>query len=598
MGKNNPQAAWGLDATSGQDVRLVRLVRQADGWAVTQARQAPRPAGQPASQVAASVAAGAAGEAVAVAVSDQDVLYRAVSVPAAQDAGFRAMMAAQIEVLIPGEMSRFVTAWQAAADPHRPSMRRCVLCAARRDAVDEALAASRGVSRDGRGAFPSTLALAAMWGRRGDDKPVLLVHLAEQSTAVAAMRGACVISAGVADSALDSAADAAVRVWARQVREVVEHAVAEIPRDQRPVRCILFAPAAQAALGAAALTEALHIPVEPAAPPADVQMAGADFATYALAIALAQAAADEGDGPANFVPAKAARTPVPLRRAWRWAAVFVWIAAAVAVLYGLDVHEAAVLDRDAQDMQKASLAGGGLARQRAVGDFLESTAGPLDILERLSTTLPESAMLTTWRYSRDGEHVIGGIVPDEAQFLQVLDTLHKLGTVQWKTGRVNEGKFQFEVCLNFTRAAAAASSKPASSPGAPGTGPAADGSSSRPQSSPAGRPAITDAASPLGASGPAPQKPAAELTPAPRPEVLQPLVPSSAGQAEATVPATAVLVVSDSSVVQVSVGQNDQHESTTQASQDEDAQSQPDMPASQSDDETDSPSEVHEEQPS
>jgi hypothetical protein len=64
------------------------------------------------------------------------------------------------------------------------------------------------------------------------------------------------------------------------------------------------------------------------------------------------------------------------------------------------------------------------------------------------------------------------------------------------------------------------------------------------------------------------------------------------------VPATAVLVVSDSSVVQVSVGQNDQHESTTQASQDEDAQSQPDMPASQSDDETDSPSEVHEEQPS
>jgi hypothetical protein len=191
------------------------------------------------------------------------------------------------------------------------------------------------------------------------------------------------------------------------------------------------------------------------------------------------------------------KTAATKRRRGQWAAAIGWLIAGVAGLYALDCFEASRAERMVDTVYRETFHLGGLKRQSAVGNYLETGAPvPLEVLERITRAAPESMVLTSLNYARAGETTLQGTLANEKECQQFLKNLGELGHVELRRARPDQDRFRFEINLSFTRSSGA-SSQPATAPAttsasAPATQPTTTAPAA-PATSPASRPATQSA---------------------------------------------------------------------------------------------------------
>jgi hypothetical protein len=331
--------------------------------------------------------------------------------------------------------------------------------------------------------------------------------------------------AAEADPAVHACVQQAMADWAQQLREAYEDCVGTIPPHRRPGRCVLFGRSARMPGLPALAAETLGVQAEPLLTDGLELAEGIDLGSSAPAIGAAMWAM-AGDWPTVSLTGPSEdqlrrrgrfrglqRRLLPVgRSSWRWAALIVWLLAAVAALYGLDKVEANRLEDTLRDFRAKTggHAGQGaesanpqdnLARQLAIGTYLEMAGPtPLEVLDRISQIVPKQLLLTYWHYSRSGEVIIRGTAPNEKEFAAMLGKLCEVGEVEWKSGRPDKGKFRFEIHLQVGR-----SMKPTTQEAPEGeAAPSKPSPATQPATQPASRPAAEPASSP--ASAPAAER--------------------------------------------------------------------------------------------
>ena len=555
--KTQSNVAWGVEF-GGSAVRLVRVVRTGAGYQADRCLQAPLEdrweSGPDVAAAVAPLAAAGIADPLVACVSDELILYRALSLPNADPDALAKMVAGQLEVLIPTEAARFALPWCTQADPYRPGHQRVLLAAARRDALTGPAEACSRLGRDADGIVPSALALATAWSCTGDTtgQPAILLDVGTRCTTLAVTHDGQVVECAVLDNGGDRwteriaeqlgispsqaeqkklayAADpssaeedpavygciqVAMDGWARQLREVVRDCLADIPPQGRPKRCILFGRSAHMPGLPALVAATLEVQVQAATAAGDrLTLAdGVDFDTSAAAIGAALCVLEGGAQVVNLAADTKEAPPPGRKRHWRWAALAAWLLLAVASLYGLDRIRADSLRQTLRRMRAETSQHGGLKRQLAVGEYLELSApSALDVLDRIGAA-ESKAMLAAWHYNRSGNVVIAGTVANEQECSALLEKLSGLGEAELKSGRSEEKKFRFEIGLKVDR-----SMKPAPKPAQPTTKP-----TSQPASGPASGPASAPAKPSTPATGPATVPASGPGVPAGSPPTRQP----------------------------------------------------------------------------
>ena len=589
----NEETVWGVEF-GGSAVRLVRVSRSGSAYRAERYLESPLPERWTtvpnAAAAAARLGAKQIEEPLAACVADELVLFRTLSLPDADEGTLAKMVAGQLEVLIPTQAERLVTAYRTGVDPYKGGFKRILACAARRDALAGPIEACRllgAAAKKGSGLrarpskapviVPSILALAATWtrlcGRAEQDfaerdssgsgpEPVLLLDVGARYSGLAVVAGGQVADCGViglggdswteriakdlelpcheaeqrklqyasdpsarqTDTAVARSIELAFGDWSRQLREAYQDCTKTIPRDGRPGHCVLFGRAARMPGLDEIAAKTLGMDVR-AATAGGLKLAGGMEFDCVAAAAGAAVCLLEDDAPAVSLtgPVREKQRGGP-KALWRWAALVGWLLAAVFVRYGLDRADAGRQRKAVRETRAKVARRGGLARQLAVGKYLEASGPtPLDVLDRLSDALPEKAMLSRLVYIREGDRSvgvsIGGTVPSK-EYLTILRKLGEIGQVELKTGRTEKKNFRFDIRLSFDRladrpAAAPPATKPAKAPTSkaasrpaskPTTGPTSGRSgpttrpTTRPTSSPASMPATKNAAGPGGAS--------------------------------------------------------------------------------------------------
>lgn len=515
IGRTQSNVVWGVEF-GGSAVRRVRVTRTGDGFRADAFDESPLDERWERAPDLAVTPIGpeAAGEPLMVCVDDEMVLYRALSLPAADDEALDKMVRGQLEVLVPTQTDRFATGWCSFDDPRKEGHRRVMVCAARREAVAGVADACRRMGHEADGIVPSMLALGALWRNLGDggDAPVVLLDVGARCTALGIVQRGRVLHCGVigvggdhwteriaerggvecgegerrklAYSADPAGGDPdgvvadplreAMTEWSRQVREVYEDCVRDIPRDGRPTRCVLFGRGSRTPGLGELVSRALGIEAAPAEITKGISLPkGVDLDCAGAAIGAAICAMDADASVANLMDeADKARAPSGYRR-WRsagvWAALVAWVLAGLVTLYVLDAREAERLGETIASVRAADKRKGGLARELAIGGYLESGAPtPLEVLDRLSQAVPKKTLLSTLTYTRSGDVTIGGTVPNEKEFLTMLNDLTEVGKLEWRSGRPGKDGFRFDVRLKLsgplTEAASQPTTKPATQP--------------------------------------------------------------------------------------------------------------------------------------
>jgi len=491
MAKNTVDMAWGIEF-GGSAVRLIRVVRTASGYRADHYAEVPMNERWETSSVPAEAAALLGVDAIdgplVACVPDELVLYRSLSLPAAEPQALARMAENQLESLVPAQAEQFATGWDHQADPHQPAQRRVLLCAARRDALARCLDACRQMGATPAAATPAALATARAWGSlcTGNDEPVVLLDVGARCTSLVVLHNRRPIRCGVIDLGQDhwieslaedlgvSPAEAeardltgpsdqagaaghtalrrAVGVWVRHVREVYDHCVADIPVDQRPKLCILLGRPSPAASLTSVVAAALGTEVRQCGLPARLALEeGVDFdrAATAIGAALGQIAANGSMVNLVAKPLDRKAKAVP-RRWWRWAALGAWGVAILLVLYALD-HARGNRLAELVDRTQAKFArSGGLERELALGRRLEAAGpGPLEVMDRIAALVPPNTLLTTLRYSRSGEVTIGGSAASMKDCHLLLTRLGQIGRAEVKSARKVSKKYLFDIELKL-----------------------------------------------------------------------------------------------------------------------------------------------------
>ena len=500
MAKTSNDTAWGLEF-GGSALRLVRVTRNDAGYRADSFLEVPLPdrwenSVDLVAAVGQMTSAKVTGPLFAC-MSDQQILFRTLSLPKAQAPVLERIVQGQLEVLIPTHADRFTGSFLASDDPFNPSAQRVLLCAVRKDALDEILRPCKRLTRQPDGVTPSILALAALSSRLDSHTkdPIAVLDVAARSTSIALLLNGQITQCAVFDSAADrwteriaetldipysqaeqrkqQLADSpdsdhdvhnclrqALDDWADQLRDFYQHCLDQLPQDRRPIRCILFGRAAQTPGLSALISDALSLPVEKPAVPSRLSLdQDMDFSSSAAAIGSAISALETDWPVVNLAaPPKKAR---PLGRKlslWRWAGGFVWLLAALLTLYGLDKAEAYKLTTALSDLEATMAEQGGLSRQLALGDYLYSVGpSPLDAMDRITASLPNGIMLAAWSHSSTGQVTIRGTVANEKDFQTMYDKLCELASVDFRSGKPEgKKKFRFEFRLSIPRDLAAA----------------------------------------------------------------------------------------------------------------------------------------------
>jgi len=487
-GKTQHDVVWGLEI-GGSAVRLIRLTRT--GSAYRADRYAEAALDDRFSGAAGPAAAlGRLGvqrieEPVVVCLRDELVLHRTVELPDADPAALAEMIAGQLEVLIPTQADQFVSGFHGYAAPSGDGMRNVWVAAAKADIVNRAAEGRRRLGRRPDRIVPSLSAVAAVWAHLGgDDGPVALIDVAAGCTAVAAACGGRVLGCGVVDEGVDrwieriaeksgvTAVEAqaavlawagagetpdgpaaeelrdAIADWARHLKEVFGHCISQLPAGSRPKRAVLFGRGGAVADVADAVAAALGIEADAADVPAQLQLPeGVSFDRAAPAVGAALCAMAPDVPAIDLMTVEPAR-PTGRTALWKWAAIVGWIVLAALGLYGQDRSHAGRLEVALDEVQTQTARQGGLTRQKAIGDYLE-TMGPtsLDLLDRLSELLGEKTMLTSLNHSRNRTGsllTIAGLAPNPQAMPKMLTDLGALGDVTGE-GRPDKGKFRFEI---------------------------------------------------------------------------------------------------------------------------------------------------------
>ncbi|MDY7011003.1 MAG: pilus assembly protein PilM [Planctomycetota bacterium] len=548
IGKTRKDVVWGVEF-GGSTVRLVRVTRVGSGYRADRYAEAPldeRWVRAP--NVATAVGlmnTEKIGDAVVACVRDDLILYHTLSLPQAEPGAMEKMVAGQLEVLIPTHVGHFVTGWVEFPDPYKVGFQRVLICAAKREAMAGPIEGCKRLGREADGVVPSMLALATTWtwlrdetdrvGSQPAARTTVLLDIGARCTSLAVMQDGRVLQCGVIDLGGDywteriaeqfsiscpeaerrkldyveepSAGDTdhvmssnitkdVLADWSRQLREVYEHCVAGMPHEIRPDRCIMFGRSSRLPGLPSLVSSVLGLQAQPANVPKRLSLAdGVDFDRSATAIGAALCAMEADSDVVNLLPETEYKPASSRQLKWRWVAVVAWLLAGALTLYGLDRSKANRLSDTFRDVHTETRRRGGIVRQLAIGRYLElGEPTPLEVLDRISETIPPKALLTTWSYNRSGEVVIGGTVPNEKEFLAMLKRLCKVGDLEWKSGRPDKGKFRFDIHLKMGRILETTCTQPATKPtsepstkptGKPKSKPAAAGDE------PGGRPAET-----------------------------------------------------------------------------------------------------------
>lgn len=529
---------WGLEF-GGSAVRLVRVTRlqtgnngPADaartesGYRVDRFVQAPlddRWASAP--NLGAAVGGMRCEETVeplAACMPDELTLYRALSLPEADTAPLEKMVQRQLEVFVPaGDEDLFVWGWQSAAHPFQAGQRNVLLCAARRDTAEQLTDFCKLLGDDSGVVVPSAMALAKLYAEMfpSEGECVALLDVAARSAAVVIVRGGDVLRCGAVDQggdhwtdliaaelgvspeqaekikleylsngtlpqagaeALPKCIQRALAQWSRQLREVYQACAEDIPKQNRPSRCLIFGRAGRTPGLPEAVGKALGLRAEYATRPAGLSLTGdVPFEQAAAAIGAALCRLEQ-PRPAIDLAVRAKQKTRAFRKfSWRWAAVLVWLLAAVVFLYALDSYEAGWLERAAGRIRSSTAAHGGLERQLKIGGYLEMSApAALAILDEISRLAPERLILTKWSYNRNGEVTLAGTVSSEKDFHTFLGKLQEsrmLSDIEPRSHKKESGKFRFELALKAGPAVTRVTTAPATQPAttAPATKPSA-----------------------------------------------------------------------------------------------------------------------------
>ena len=544
---------WGVEF-GGSAVRRICLTRLGAGYRAERYSVQPLEARWSAApdiiSAAGKLASNEISAPLVACIADDLVLYRAIQLPKSDERTLEKMIHSQLEVLIPTQTDQFVTAWGAFADPFEEALQRVMICAVRRESLAMVTESCKRLGNGDWSIVPSMLALATAWGQwTNSTEPVVLIDPAARSTSVAIVQGGHVWNCAVMDGggdcwteriaeALDISCedaeqrklryasqpdasddnqlaglvDKAMLDWSRQLREVYEDCQANIPREVRPQRCILFGRITRLEGVASRVSSVLGIPATPAELPDQFSLSeGVEFDCAGAAIG-AGLSAMRIESPPIYLASSARAKPTKVKRKhWSWVAIIVWLLASVVTLYSLDKHEASQGRVTLQNVRRQTSQHGGLTRQLAVGRYLESGLSPLDVLDQITQTAPDSMLLSSWSYTADGNVSLAGTVANEKEWQDMLQKLTKIGKVELRRGQPNKGKFRIEANLEIRRKLIAAATKAPTPASQPSTKPTAPTAATKPTTTPAGGPEQDKAPSSQPTSAPS-TRPAPKFT--------------------------------------------------------------------------------------
>lgn len=495
--KKQNNTVWGLEL-GGSALRLVRLTRNGQEYHVEESFEVALEDRweKPADYSAALAALPRLNitDPLVVCGADERVLFRSLSLPDSRPADLAKMVQSQLEVLIPTQAENFDTAYTNCPHPSEPGRQRVLLYAARREVLSATLKSTQALGVDHAGLIPSILALSCSWtyltrdGRKPDG-PLLLIDVGARCTSIALMTENRVAHCSIIDQAgdhwteqiaehlditpsqaerrklayatSDSPAQADPQLhdclgplldnWSRHLREAYQTSLENAASASCPDHCIILGRSASLPGLSELIADTLSLQVDQPKPPERLVLAeGIIFQESAAAIGAALCSMQDDWPQLNMATTKESSHTGRALFSWRWAALLGWLLAAVLSLYGLDRLEASRLSETLKDARDQTGQQGGLARQLAIGKFLEKSGpAPLDVLDTISTLLPEKAILTGLKYNRNNRITVGGTVPNQQEFQMLLQKLSKLGPTDLKTARPDKKEFRFEISLTL-----------------------------------------------------------------------------------------------------------------------------------------------------
>ena len=435
--------AWGLD-TSGAAPCLVRVSRTSAGL---QFEQHPLEA----------LAAAPDAEPLVVCLGDEFVLHRTLRLPAADDAALAQMVEAQLEVMLPARAHLFAWDWDPALDPAPRTGRRVWLCAARKDAVDQARRnAHARCGRQPSRLAPTSMALAAA-------VPALLADLPARAVVIdVAERGASMLVFHNGELADCVVLDPGPDQWSNQLREAYLAHVRGLAADQRPTACVVLERAAQTDGLEQAAGRALGLVVSPAVtsirPPGAAQ--GVELPIAALAAAGAALTLVQPVRPTIVLSESAIATDAaatetaPRTSVKRRVLAVVGLVVALLALYVADVYEASWLEAAMARITPVVDKRGGYDRELALGRYLEKAGpAPLDVLAEISDLISPKVIISKWNYTNTGGVRLGGTAPNTEELHNLLKALAKaktLANAEIKDQKIKDNKCQFEIAAQLS----------------------------------------------------------------------------------------------------------------------------------------------------
>jgi hypothetical protein len=407
-------AVWGLDMTSSS-AELVRVdqrtIERRGSFSVADFA--------PTADLLNALAAIPANEPLAICFPDRLAFYRSLTLPASSPGATAKMVQAQAEAMLPLADGRLSWTWRASPDRANSQMQSILICAARRDVIEQ-------MTR----AVPANVSVQAILPRAATlPGSGLIIDASDESAAFALLSDDELRRCAVVDLPPDPV----------EVRHGYQSLIDGLPRDAVPKTGIVRAADLQDAQKLAdALGDSLGISLKPE--PAS------DSGAVAAARLLLDARCDRV---IDFADTRDAPTAEPKANSRRLIAFTAACVAGIGALYGIDVWRGWWLDRQVQHLRNAESGSAGIETRLAIDRYLEKNASPaLPGLDTILSAAPPSLRINTFGLAANGQFHLSGAVgqPMEVdQFLRKLQESKALTNVQLRSARVDQNRWSIEL---------------------------------------------------------------------------------------------------------------------------------------------------------